>query len=64
MKNVAVYLIIMTAYHEPNDGDGGEHSGVPVVRQELLQRGDRLVRQEDLAQGGQRSRRVNLTRIK
>jgi hypothetical protein len=49
-------------YHEADDGDDGDDGGIPVVRQELLQGGDGLVRQKDLTQGGEGARGVNLGR--
>ena len=51
---------INKAHHKCYNSNGCYNNRVPVLGEELLQRGNALVGQEDLPEGSQRSRGVNL----
>ena len=46
--------------HQNEDAQDDEDDGVPVLRQELLQRRDALLRQQQLTQSGERSGWIDL----
>ena len=46
--------------HQNEDSQDDEDDGVPVLRQELLQRRDALLRQQQLTQSGERSGWIDL----
>ena len=48
------------SHHQNEDGDGHEDDGVPVRHKEVAKALDALLRQQDLAQGGQRAGGVHL----
>ena len=54
--------IMLLSHHQDEDRNGHEYDGVPVGDEEVSETLDALLGQQDFAQGGERSRGIDLKR--